>query len=158
MGMYDELNKVSRAVNGQTLQKKKDAQYKVCLADLKIQLKDFLQIQLFEDLKNKENIFDIDYKMHTISQSIKDFKSTLKHVEIFEKYENELKIYLLSSYYNIANQTRIIVERSKKEKEDDYKKQIAFEKWDIQKQREQIRLQKETEQLKRLQKHFSLHI
>lgn len=155
MGMYDELNKVSRAVSGQATQKKKDAEYRNCLKDLQIQLKDLLQLQLFEDIKNNENIFDIDYKIHTVSQILIRFKFSLKYPDIFKKYENDLKMYLLSNYYSIANQARIINERESKKQAQvtkiDYKQQIAFEKWEMQRQRERLKIQTEAEKLKQLQ-------
>lgn len=142
MGMYNELNNISRAVNGQAIQKKKDAQYKQYLSELKIQLKDLLQLELFEGLKNNENIFDIDYKLHTISKTLEGFKSTLKYVDIFKKYENDVRVYLLSSYYNIANQTRIIYQRTNKETTQSHqiKNDILY-----------IKKQQEVEKLKKLQ-------
>ena len=142
MGMYNELNNISRAVSGQATQKKKDAQYKQYLSDLKIQLKDLLQLELFEGLKNNENIFDIDYKLHTISKTLEGFKSTLKYVDIFNKYENDVKIYLLSNYYNIANQSRIIYQRNNKEttQSQQLKNDIL-----------EIKKQQEAEKLKKLQ-------
>jgi hypothetical protein len=142
MGMYNELNNISRAVSGQATQKKKDAEYKNNLADLKIQLKDLLQLELFEGLKNNENIFDIDYKLHVISKTLGGFKNTLKYVDIFNKYENDVKIYLLSSYYNIANQARIIHQRTNKEtaQNQQLKNDIL-----------EIKKQQETERLKKLQ-------
>lgn len=142
MGMYNELNNISRAVSGQATQKKKDAQYKQYLSDLKIQLKDLLQLELFEGLKNNENIFDIDYKLHTISKTLEGFRSTLKYVDIFKKYENDVRIYLLSSYYNIANQTRIIYQRNNKE---------TTQSQQIKNDILQIKKQQEAEKLRRLQ-------
>lgn len=142
MGMYNELNNISRAVNGQAIQKKKDTEYKQYLNELKIQLKDLLQLELFEGLKNNENIFNIDYKMHTISKTLEGFESTLKYDDIFKKYENDVRIYLLSSYYNIANQTRIIYQRTSKETT-----QSQHLKNDIL----EIKKQQEVEKLKKLQ-------
>ena len=142
MGMYNELNNISRAVSGQTIQKKKDEQYKQYLSDLKIQLKDLLQLELFEGLKNNENIFDIDYKLHTVSKTLEGFKSTLKYVDIFKKYENDVRVYLLSSYYSIANQTRIIYQRTSKE---------ATQSQQLKNDILKIKKQQEAEKLKKLQ-------
>ena len=70
------------------------------------------------------------------------FKSTLKYVDIFNKYENDVKIYLLSNYYNIANQSRIIYQRNNKEttQSQQLKNDIL-----------EIKKQQEAEKLKKLQ-------
>lgn len=139
MGMYNELNNISRAVNGQTIQKMRKDEYKNNLNDLKIQLKELLQIEILEGLKNNENIFDFDYKIHTI-ESVLNGRELQADKITFLKYKNELKNYMLQSYYSIANQTRIIYNRTNEQTNE--QERIKLEILEIKKQQEAEKLKK----------------
>lgn len=137
--MYNELNNISRAVNGQTIQKIKKDEYKNNLNDLKIQLKELLQIEILEGLKNNENIFDFDYKIHTI-ESVLNGRELQADKITFLKYKNELKNFMLQSYYSIANQTRIIYNRTNEQTSE--QECIKLEILEIKKQQEAEKLKK----------------
>lgn len=139
MGMYNELNSISRAVNGQTIQKIKKDEYKNNLNDLKIQLRELLQIEILEGLKNNENIFDFDYKMHTI-ESVLNGRELQADKITFLKYKNELKNHMLQSYYSIANQTRIIYNRTNEQTSE--QERIKLDILEIKKQQEAEKLKK----------------
>lgn len=152
MGMYDELNKINNSIKNQNDYTRKNAEYKSYLKDLQLQFKDTLHFELTQALQNNVVIYDLDFKKYIINQVVEDYKA-LKNNDAFLKYESDIRIYLAQNYYTIANQVRMYQKRQDEitQNTDDYKKQIAIERWNIQRQREQIKLQKEAEQLRQLQ-------
>ena len=86
-----------------------------------------------QKIENRENIIKGVFNSHTQKHGDRG-KTQLNYM-----YEQELaRIYK-------------IFKNATPKKQDDYKKQIAIEKWDIQRQRERMKLQIEAEKLKQLQ-------
>lgn len=86
-----------------------------------------------QKIENRENIIKGVFNSHTQKHGDRG-KTQLNYM-----YEQELaRIYK-------------IFKNATPKKQDDYKKQIAIEKWDIQRQREHMKLQIEAEKLKQLQ-------
>lgn len=86
-----------------------------------------------QKIENRENIIKGVFNSHTQKHGDRG-KTQLNYM-----YEQELsRIYKIFKNATPKNQ-------------DDYKKQIAIEKWDIQRQRERMKLQIEAERLKQLQ-------
>ena len=152
--MYNELNKINNSIKNQNDYIKKDAEYKSYLKDLQIQFKDLLQFELMEAMHNNINIYDLDFKKSIIFQVVEDYKAQKQNNNIFAKYENEVRLYLLQNYYAIANQSRMYIKRQADNTQaiqDDYKKQIAIDKWNLQRERERVKLAIERKKLQQLQ-------
>ena len=159
MGMYDELNKINNSIKNQNDYTRKNAEYKSYLKDLQLQFKDALHLELTQALQNNVVIYDLDFKNYIVNQVVEDYKA-LKNNDAFLKYESDIRIYLAQSYYTIANQVRMYQKRQDEvtQNTDDYRRQIALERWNIQRQREQIKLQKEAEQLRQLQQKQNINV
>ena len=159
MGMYDELNKINNSIKNQNDYTRKNAEYKSYLKDLQLQFKDALHLELTQALQNNVVIYDLDFKNYIVNQVVEDYKA-LKNNDAFLKYESDIRIYLAQSYYTIANQVRMYQKRQDEvtQTTDDYRRQIALERWNIQRQREQIKLQKEAEQLRQLQQKQNINV
>ena len=59
--------------------------------------------------------------------------------------------YLNKKYYTIARQVEQIQKKTAPQNQDDYKKQIAIDKWNLQRERERVKLAIEREKLQQLQ-------
>lgn len=138
MGMYNELNNISRAVSGQALELKKTQQQQKQAEYIKSELKSMLQ----NELMDFDNIFNDDIKATAIENVLNNTIVLLYNKDYTRQFLNE-------KYYIIARQVEQI--KKKTEAKDDYKKQIALEKWEIQKERERLKMQLEAEKLKQAQ-------
>lgn len=138
MGMYNELNKVSRAINGQALELKKTQEQQKRVEYVKSDLKSMLQ----DELMDLDNIFNDDTKAIAIENVLNNTIVLLYNVDYTRQFLND-------KYYIVARQVEQI--KKKTETKDDYKQKIALEKWELQRQRERLKIQLEAEKLKQLQ-------
>ena len=139
--MYNELNSIKRAVDQQAIEIKKTQEHQKHVEYVKTELEGLLWAELID----KNNIFDNEIKAIVIDGVVNNTDVLLYNKDYTRQYLNK-------KYYTIARQVEQIQKKTAPQNKDDYKKQIALEKWEIQKQREQIKLQKEAEQLRNLQR------
>ena len=140
MGMYNELNNIKMAINQQTGELKEAKKKQIEIETTKSILIDALT----EELKARENIFDDDTKAEALESVVQN-----AHFILYSKaYTRQ---FLSSKYYIIANKVYSIQKKTAPQNQDDYKKQIAIEKWNIQRERERVKLAIEREKLQQLQ-------
>lgn len=140
MGMYNELNNISRAVNGQALELKKTQQQQKQAEYIKSELKSMLQ----NELMDLDNIFDDEAKATAI-------ESVVNNTIILLYSKDYTRQFLNDKYYTIARQVEQIKKKTAPQNQNDYKKRIAVEKWNIQRERERVKLAIEREKLQQLQ-------
>ena len=131
MGMYDELNKVSRAVSGQALELKKTQQQQKQAEYIKSELKSMLQ----NELMDLDNIFNDDIKATAIENVLNNTIILLYNKDFTRQFLND-------KYYMIARQ----VEQIKKKTSEETNRQQQL-KNDIL----ELKRQQEAEKLKKLQ-------
>jgi hypothetical protein len=140
--MYDYLNNISRNIEQNHVDIKKSQEHQKKVEYIQNELESALFGALQEYVKEYNyNIYDEDIK----SMAIEDVLNT----NDLKLYNTEYTMqYLNKKYYTIARQVEQ-VEKKQNTNKDDYKKQIALEKWEIEKQLMQQKLneknQKEAE-------------
>lgn len=131
MGMYNELNNISRAVSGQALELKKTQQQQKQAEYIKSELKSMLQSELMD----LDNIFNDDIKATAIENVLNNTIILLYSKEFTRQFLND-------KYYIVARQ----VEQIKKKTSEETNRQQQL-KNDIL----EIKKQQEAEKLKKLQ-------
>lgn len=135
-------------------QEQKEAEAKKMLIDLKANFKSFLRYNIIEALECKSNIYIDDVKSFLIDKTIMQYKKTLSvdGVQRFNaKYNDNILIFLSEIYYTTCKQAEQIYKKQAPQNQDDYKKQIAIDKWNMQRERERVKLAIEREKLQQLQ-------
>lgn len=121
MGMYDYLHSISRNIEQNQVDIKKSQEHQKQIEFVQSELDGLLMSQL----KENDNIYSDDTKDMIIDTIINSTDLRLYSIDYTRQY-------LLKRYYIIARQVEQI--KKKQGVNDDYKKQIALEKWDLQKQ------------------------
>ena len=131
MGMYNELNNISRAVNGQALELKKTQQQQKQAEYIKSELRSMLQ----NELMDLNDIFSDDTKATAI-------ENVLNNTIILLYSKDYTRQFLNDKYYTIARQVEQIRKKTEATNKPDYKERIAIEKWDLQRQKELLKIEK----------------
>lgn len=105
MGMNSDIQKLASNAITKTAQKQYQKEYSDNLKYFQLNIKELLQLELIEDIKQNKNIFDNDYKYNTINNMIDAYFAN--NPKIKDRYKNDLQIYFISNYYNISNQSRL---------------------------------------------------
>ncbi len=129
MGMYNELNNIKRAVDQQTVEMKKTQEQQKRVEYVKNELDGLLWAELMES----NNIFDDEIKAVVIDTCMNNSDVLLYNKDYTRQYLNK-------RYYTIARQVEQIKKKTAPKNQDDYKKQIAIEKWDLQRQKELLKI------------------
>lgn len=127
--MYNELNNISRAVNGQALELKKTQQQQKQAEYIKSELRSMLQ----NELMDLNDIFSDDTKATAI-------ESVLNNTIILLYSKDYTRQFLNDKYYTIARQVEQIKKKTEATNKPDYKERIAIEKWNLQRQKEQLKI------------------
>lgn len=129
MGMYNELNNIKMAINQQTgeLKESKKKQLEIEAT------KNILIDALTEELKARENIFDDDVKAEAL-------ESVLQNAHFILYSKAYTRQFLSSKYYIVANKVYTIQKKTTLQNQDDYKKQIAIDRWELQRKRELLKI------------------
>lgn len=154
MGMYNELNNISRAVSSQANISESKSQKKYKLENnLLIKLEYY--IRKYKD--EKKDIYNVSIQDEIIQKTIRSCFGELQSqldpnnpADFVENYQtNEEKIdeeyvyiYCMRHYLTCCRNIENYVKNEKKsnENQDEYKKQIALEKWEIQRQKELLKM------------------
>lgn len=142
MRMYDYLNNISRNIEQNQVDIKKSQEHQKKVEYIQNELESALFGTLQEYIKEYNyNIYDEDIKSTAIEEVLNTNNLKLYNSEYTMQYLNK-------KYYTIARQVEQ-VEKKQNANKDNYKKQIAIEKWELQKQLIQQKLsekaQKETQ-------------
>ena len=129
MGMYNELNNISRAVNGQALELKKTQQQQKQAEYIKSELRSMLQ----NELMDLSDIFNDETKATAI-------ENVLNNTIILLYSKDYTRQFLNDKYYTIARQVEQIKKKTEATNKPDYRERIAIEKWDLQRQRELLKI------------------
>lgn len=138
MGMNSDIQKLASNAITKTSQKQQLKEYNDNLQYFKINIKELLQIELIEGLKNNEDIFNNDFKYNIINNVIDAY--FINNLKLKNKYKNDLQIYFVSNYYNIANQSRLTYK--KQSEQTNRQSQLKCEILEIKKQQEAEKLKK----------------
>lgn len=134
MGMYNELNKINQSINQQAIEIKKTQEHQKMVEYVKSELDGIL----LASLMTKNNIFDDDIKSIAIDEVINSTDVLLYNKDYTRQYVNK-------RYYTIARQVEQV--KKKQNDSDDYKKQIALEKWELQRQKMQLQIERERQKI-----------
>lgn len=127
MRMYDYLNNISRNIEQNHVDIKKSQEHQKKVEYIQNELESALFGALQEYVKEyKYNIYDEDIKSMAIEAVLNNNDLKLYNPDYTIQYLNK-------KYYTIARQVEQ-VEKKQNANKDDYKKQIALEKWELQKQ------------------------
>lgn len=134
MGMYNELNKINQSINQQAVEIKKTQEHQKMVEYVKSELDGIL----LASLMTKNNIFDDDVKSIAIDEVINNTDVLLYNKDYTRQYVNK-------RYYTIARQVEQV--KKKQSDNDDYKKRIAIEKWQLQRQKMQLQIERERQKI-----------
>ena len=134
MGMYNELNKINQSINQQAVEIKKTQEHQKMVEYVKSELDGIL----LASLMTKNNIFDDDTKSIAIDEVINNTDILLYNKDYTRQYVNK-------RYYTIARQVEQV--KKKQNDSDDYKKRIAIEKWELQRQKMQLQIERERQKI-----------
>ena len=136
MGMYDELNKISSGILSKSQAKQQIKEQQEFEKELQKELLQTMQERLIIEAENN-NIFENETKERIIIESIEEYLQTVRSKawrnRFNKKYRKNLQQFLNQNYFTVAGKAERI-EKKQNANKDDYKKQIAIEKWDLQKQ------------------------
>lgn len=134
MGMYNELNKINQSINQQAVEIKKTQEHQKMVEYVKSELDGIL----LASLMTKNNIFDDDVKSIAIDEVINNTDVLLYNKDYTRQYVNK-------RYYTIARQVEQV--KKKQNDNDDYRKRIALEKWELQRQKIQLQIERERQKI-----------
>lgn len=96
-------------------------------------IKNELDGLLWADMMEHNNIFDDEIRSIIVDDCISTTDVLLYNKDYTRQYLNK-------RYYTIARQVEQIQKKTAPKNQDDYKKQIAIEKWDLQRQKELLKI------------------
>ena len=134
MGMYNELDKINKSINQQAVEIKKTQEHQKMVEYVKSELDGIL----LASLMTKNNIFDDDTKSIAIDEVMNNTDVLLYNKDYTRQYVNK-------RYYTIARQVEQV--KKKQSDNDDYKKRIAIEKWELQRQKIQLQIERERQKI-----------
>lgn len=138
--MNSDIQKLASNAITKTAQKQYQKEYSDNLKYFQLNIKELLQLELIEDIKQNKNIFDNDYKYNTINNMIDAY--FINNQKIKDKYKNDLQIYFIANYYSISNQARLTYKKQCEQTNQQYQLKCEILK---------IKKQQEAEKLKKLQ-------
>lgn len=162
MRMYDYLNNISRNIESQTaVQETKSSKKFKIENNLLVKLEYFIK---HYKTKNK-NIYDVNIQDEIIQKTLhscfgnlesqQDYNNIQDYVDNYQTKEDRIDedyyyLFCMKNYLKSCRNVENLIKKSNElTNKDDYKKQIAIEKWDLQKQLMQQKLsekaQKETQ-------------
>lgn len=161
MGMYNELNKISQSIVTSKQVKQQIKEQETFEKELQNELLQIMQEQLIFAYEDGLNIFLNETKediiLKTFNEYLAKYNSNKTWVDRFNsKYRNNLTNFLNQNYFTTAGKAERIAK--KQGVNNDYKKQIAIEKWNLQKQimqqkiSEKSQKEAEKEQIEQLRK------
>lgn len=136
MGMYNELNKISQSIVTSKQAKQQIKEQQEFEKDLQKELLQIMQERLIIEAENN-NIFENETKerilIETIEEYLQSVRSEAWRNRFNNKYRKNLEHFLNQNYFTVAGKAERI-EKKQNANKDDYKKKIALEKWELQKQ------------------------
>lgn len=147
MGMYNELNKISQSIVTSKQAKQQIKEQQEFEKDLQKELLQIMQEKLIMEAENN-NIFENETKENIIIETIEEYLQSVRSEawrnRFNNKYRKNLELFLNQNYFTVAGKAERI-EKKQNTNKDDYKKQIAIEKWNLQKQIMQQKLNEKTQ-------------
>lgn len=147
MGMYNELNKISQSIVTSKQAKQQIKEQEAFEKELQNEFLQIMQEQLIFAYEDGLNIFLNETKENIIGKVFDEYmtkNNSTAWVERFnKKYRKNLQQFLNQNYFTVAGKAERIAK--KQGVNNDYKKQIAIEKWDLQKQIMQQKLNEKSQ-------------
>lgn len=149
MGLNSSVKRIESNIISEKNEKQKEREKKEVLKNQQVELKQMLLYELINAKKEKINIYDDIYKDFAINNTMTEYEANIQSKEflkLFEKsYKKEVQKYLLLNYYNISAQAEKIAKKQN-ENIEEYKKQIAIKKLELQREKIQQKMQQEKKQ------------
>jgi len=146
MGMYNELNRISQSIVTSKQAKQQIKEQQEFEKDLQKELLQIMQEKLIIEAESN-NIFENETKERIIIETIEEYLQTVRSEawrnRFNNKYRKNLELFLNQNYFTVAGKAERI-EKKQNANKDDYKKQIAIERWNLQKQIMQQKLSEKT--------------
>lgn len=148
MGMYDELNKISSGILSKSQAKQQIKEQEAFEKELQNEFLQIMQEQLIFAYEDGLNIFLNETKENIIFKTFNEYLSKYNSNKIWVdrfncKYRKNLQQFLNQNYFTVAGKAERIAK--KQGVNNDYKKQIAIEKWGLQKQIMQQKLNEKSQ-------------
>lgn len=147
MGMYNELNKISQSIVTSKQAKQQIKEQEAFEKELQNEFLQIMQEQLIFAYEDGLNIFLNETKENIIGKVFDEYmtkNNSTAWVERFnKKYRKNLQQFLNQNYFTVAGKAERIAK--KQGVNNDYKKQIAIEKWNLQKQIMQQKLNEKSQ-------------
>lgn len=148
MGMYNELNKISQSIVTSKQAKQQIKEQEAFEKELQNEFLQIMQEQLIFAYEDGLNIFLNETKENIIFKTFNEYLAKYNSNKIWVdrfnyKYRKNLEAFLSQNYFTIAGKAERIAK--KQGVNNDYKKQIAIEKWGLQKQIMQQKLNEKSQ-------------
>lgn len=161
MGMYNELNKISQSIVTSKQAKQQIKEQEAFEKELQNEFLQIMQEQLIFAYEDGLNIFLNETKENIIFKTFNEYLSKYNSNKIWVdrfncKYRKNLKAFLSQNYFTIAGKAERIAK--KQGVNNDYKKQIAIEKWGLQKQIMQQKLNEKSQKEAKKQRMEALRL
>lgn len=145
MGLNDNVYTISKTLISDKQEKAKAREGKEYLQHLQAEFRHFLLQELIYSKNQNENIYIDDFKDYIIGKVVFDYVDSLsaeRQKRFNKQYRHDVISFMLLNYYKTCGQAERIAKKQNAEAED-YKKQIAIEKWQLQKKKMELQLEKE---------------
>lgn len=127
-------NRIKMIENNQTqaiIELKKTQENQKQVEYMKSELKNMLLCELME----LDNLYNLDTKAEAIEKVINNTTTLLYNKNFTRQFLNE-------KYYQVARQVEQIKKKTEATNKPDYRQRIAIEKWDLQRQKELLKIEK----------------
>lgn len=141
-------NRIKMIENNQTqaiIEMKKSQENQKQVEYIKSELKNMLLCELLE----LDNLYNIDIKAIAIENVLNNTTTLLYNKNFTRQFLNE-------KYYQVARQVEQIKKKTAPKNQDDYKKQIAIEKWDLQRQKELLKIKQLEQKIARNEQKYNV--
>lgn len=145
MGLMNKMHDVETAINQQTIEIKKTQEHQKRVEYMKSELRSMLQ----NELMDLNDIFGDETKATAI-------ENVLNNTTILLYDRKYTRQFLNDKYYTVARQVEQIKKKTAPENQDNYKKQIALEKWELQKKREELRIKQLEQKIKQNEQKYNM--
>lgn len=146
MGLNDNIHTISKSIISEKQERIEARERKDFLKECQNELKALLLNMLIEEKKDGTNIYLDTCKDYLINDALTTYINSQKNKYLIDRleknYKKDLQHFLILNYYTICGTAEKIAKKQVEDVED-YKKQIAIERWNLQRQKMQLQIEGE---------------
>lgn len=146
MGLNDNIHTISKSIVSEKQERIEARERKDFLKECQNELKALLLNMLIEEKKDGTNIYLDTCKDYLINDVLTRYINSQKNKYLIDRleknYKKDLQHFLILNYYAICGTAEKIAKKQTEDVED-YKKQIALERWNLQRQKMQLQIERE---------------